>query len=57
VREQWESRGFRRSDSPRFVNGVKGWTADEFFKAMTSFDQPPGSDGEWLLMQPGKEAG
>lgn len=44
----WEFRGFRRSDTPHFVNGIRAWEVDEFFQSMVGSPQPPDSDSAWL---------
>lgn len=44
----WEFRGFRRSDCPHYVNGIRAWTIDEFFSSITSFARPPEDDLAWL---------
>jgi len=44
----WEFRGFKRSDTPHFVNGIRAWTIDEFFEFMTGFARPPVDDTTWL---------
>jgi hypothetical protein len=46
----WEYAGFKRSDCPGFVNGIRAWTVDEFFSSMTSFAVPPARDRQWLLI-------
>jgi len=44
----WEFWGFKRSDTPRHVHGIRAWTIDEFFEFMTGFARPPKDDPAWL---------